>query len=94
MMTRVLFSRGFGAGIGPDWNDAPRCDDPVLVTLYNRGATKEEVEEAFPEAYWGGWGNVTHIDVPEGSWWRIEEYDGSEHVEVIDHLEKSSYTQA
>jgi hypothetical protein len=47
-MTRVLFSPGFGAGIGPDWNDAPSCDDPVLVGLYDRGASKVEVEEAFP----------------------------------------------
>jgi hypothetical protein len=93
-MTRVLYSQGFGAGIGPDWNESPSCDDPVLVALYDSGATQAEVEDVFPDAYWGGWKNVLHRDVPKGSWWRIEEFDGSERVEVIDNLEKSYYTQA
>jgi hypothetical protein len=93
-MKRVLYSPGFGAGIGHDWIDSPRCDDPVLVALYDRRASRDEVEQAFPDEYWGGWDNVTHRDVPEGSWWRIHEYDGSESIIVVNSLEEAGFVQA
>jgi hypothetical protein len=91
--TRVLYSPGFGAGIGPAWTDV-RSDDPVLVALYDRGATKEEVQDVFPNDFWHGWKTVKHTDVPEGSWWLIKEYDGSEGVVVVLSLEDAGFTQA
>jgi hypothetical protein len=93
-MKRVLYSPGFGAGIGSEWISTPRCDDPVLVELYDLGATQAEVEQAFPDEYWSGWVNVTHRDVPEGSWWRIHEYDGSESIIVVTSLEEAGFVQA
>ena len=90
---RVLCSPGFGAGIGPAWTSVSG-DDPQLVALYNCGATCEEVEKAFPQECWGGWEDVAHVDVPLGSWWSIEEYDGAEFVNVVTSLQDAGFRKA
>ena len=82
-MVAVLVSPGFGAG-WYTWNkEMPELlFDPTLVDLVLSGAESEELvayaDLKYPEGYTGGAGDLIVKWVPEGTKFRIDEYDGSE----------------
>tara|TARA_R110000823_G_scaffold25620_1_gene75380 strand:+ start:216 stop:503 length:288 start_codon:yes stop_codon:yes gene_type:complete len=90
--TRVIYSPSFGAGL--TFEQSFSADDPRLVGLYNSGASICEVRDVFPEIYAATWYDARHKDIPKGKWWKIEEYDGYESVEIIDSLDDSGFKQA
>ncbi len=57
-------------------------DDPVLV----------QVVEELGKAANGSFADLKIIDVPAGTRWRIDEYDGSESVMAVDDYEWSIAT--
>lgn len=85
----VLFSPGFGAG-WYTWNTQyPQLlFDPVVVAhlLSEETGHKRELEleryleNKYPEIYTGGLRDLRIYWVPEGTMFRIHEYDGSETV--------------
>ena len=89
MSTKVLVSRGFGAGWST-WNTedgTALATDVGLVSLVEEGASPEVlrsyVGEVWPEAYDGGVADLYVVEVPAGALWRLSEYDGSESLEVL-----------
>jgi hypothetical protein len=90
--TRVIYSPSFGGVL--TFEESFSADDPRLVELYNSGASLCEARDVFPEIYAEAWYDATHKDVPKGSWWKIEEYDGAESVDVITSLDDSGFKQA
>ena len=88
----VIYSPGHGAG----WYSWHRIEellfDPKLVDMIERGATEDEVEAYCEEhyqnehksAYWGGVDDLVIKWIPEGSLFRIDEYDGAETIVLQD----------
>ena len=89
-MVAVLVSPGFGAG-HCSWNGDASPFEPELVNAIENGATDDEKEEIanrlYPEEYNGGARDLVVRWVPEGSAFRIKEYDGSESIEVRDNVD-------
>jgi hypothetical protein len=89
----VLYSPGFGAG-WYTWNFAtPEClYDPDIVELVRDGAHPDEIEETARDKwnqgedyfYSGGADQLVIAWLPEGTRFRIDEYDGSENL-VTEH---------
>lgn len=83
----VLYSPGFGAG-WYTWNtEYPQLIfDPAIVRYVERGE-KEKLKEymalKYPDAYLGGINDLTVAWIPEGTAFRIGEYDGSENLEIM-----------
>ena len=90
--TRVIYSPSFGGGL--TFEQSFSADDSMLVELYNRGASFKEAQKVFPELYSGAWDTLCHVDVPKGIWWKINEYDGAESVQLITSLDESGFKQA
>lgn len=85
----VLVSRGYGAGWFSWEGNEAMLFDPVLAEMLEDGravegdpAWFENIErvanERYPDAYIGGIDGLCVHWVPEGSRFRIEEYDGAE----------------
>ena len=87
----VLYSPSFGAG-WYTWNqEYPQMAfDPVIVQ-YVEDSKMEELATymsmAYPDAYTGGMDSLTVAWIPEGTLFRIHEYDGSESIEVKEQLD-------
>jgi hypothetical protein len=89
----VLYSPGFGAG-WTSWgfgNNEFRdflLFDKTLVEMAMSESDTEDVEayinSQFPEEYlyMGGWRDITVAWVPKGTLFKINEYDGSESIEL------------
>jgi hypothetical protein len=90
----VLVSPGFGAGWSTwcDYDDRkavtfdPWIVDILLSDQYNR---KEKIDRIYahcavkyPDMYMGGVNDLTVEWVPQGTLFRIAEYDGSETIEL------------
>jgi hypothetical protein len=90
----VLISPGFGAGwstwsgsgYGNDVLFDPWIVDILLSDQYNR---KEKIDRIYahcaikyPDLYMGGVSDLTVEWVPQGSLFRVAEYDGSETIEL------------
>lgn len=84
----VVFSPGFGAG-WYTWNrDCPEIIfDPAIVKL----VLEEKYDELetfvtlkYPQLYIGGLEDLAVKYIPQGVLFRINEYDGSESVEILD----------
>lgn len=82
----VLYSPGFGAG-WYTWNmTVPQIlFDPAIVKFVE----KEQFDELatyvalkYPEIYTGGMKDLKVAWIPEGTLFRIEDYDGSESIEL------------
>jgi hypothetical protein len=82
----VLYSPGFGAG-WYTWNQTvPQIlFDPAMVKLVE----KEQFDELatyvalkYPEIYTGGMKDLKVAWIPEGTLFRVEDYDGSESIEL------------
>lgn len=87
-MVAVLYSPGFGAGWytwDSDYGDA-LIFDPMIVKYVeeeNKEAMYSYVAMRYPDVYTGGLGDITVAWLPEGTLFRINEYDGSESIEVL-----------
>lgn len=88
----VIYSPGHGAG-WYSWHHVEELlFDPEIVDLIERQATAEEIEQYCIETYqdkdkpyyWGGVDDLEIKWVPEGSIFRIEEYDGAEEIILQD----------
>ena len=85
--TAVLVSPGFGAGFST-WNKPEMAVDFDLVEAFLSGDMNRfeyiVVEKYGENMYLGGMDNLEVQWVDEGKKFRIEEYDGSESLEVFD----------
>lgn len=86
----VLYSPEFGAGWST-WNtEYPELMfDPGVVDLLERNQQDEllaYVNLKWPDAYLGGMGQLKIAWLPEGTQFRIAEYDGSESIETKDGM--------
>lgn len=79
----VLYSPGFGAGWST-WGQPEMAFDKVLVDAFITGGIEKlatATSEAYPSEYQGGIDQVKIEWVPQGTGFRIDEYDGSESIE-------------
>jgi len=88
----ILVSGGFGAGWST-WNyDHPELlFDPAIVEMLDcKEPDLQKIEnyckEKYPDAYFGGLDGLYVAWLPEGTAFRIHEYDGSETVEIRDEM--------
>ena len=85
--TAVLVSPGFGAGFST-WNKPEMAVDFDLVEAFLSGDKTRfayiVVEKYGENMYLGGMNDLKVEWVDEGKKFRIEEYDGSESIEVFD----------
>jgi hypothetical protein len=84
----VLYSPGFGAGWSTWDSDYGEelIFDPMMVKYVeedNYDALYAYAAMRYPSAYTGGLGDLTIAWLPEGTLFRIEEYDGSESIETL-----------
>ena len=85
----VLVSRGFGAGWST-WNrEYPdMLFDPEIVQMVLAGKDSYEIEAVadrrWPDAYLGGIDGLDVEWIPQGTKFRIQEYDGAESVLTVD----------
>lgn len=89
----VLISPGFGAGWStwadpeyrPDVMFDPWIVDILLSDQYNKKEKNNRIMThcnlKYPDQYLGGLGDLTVAWVPQGTWFRVVEYDGSESLE-------------
>ena len=82
----VLYSPGFGAG-WYTWNTgSPELIfDPTIVKFVEKEKWEElkvYVELKYPEIYTGGMQDLKVEWIPEGTLFKINEYDGSESIEL------------
>ena len=86
----VLVSSGYGAGWS-SWNQSELAYDKRVVEYYMTHSPltpREEVEAAmeqfgYEDVYAGGWHKI-HVDwVLANAVWRMDEYDGAEHIEYL-----------
>ncbi len=82
----VLYSPGFGAG-WYTWNTgSPEIIfDPTIVKFVEKekwDELKVYVELKYPDIYTGGMEDLKVVWIPEGTLFKINEYDGSESIEL------------
>jgi hypothetical protein len=82
----VLYSPGFGAGWST-WNqERPEIlFDPAIVKFVEKDQWAEletYVTLKYPDIYKGGMKDLAIAWVPEGTLFRVNEYDGSESIEL------------
>ena len=82
----VLVSRGYGVGWS-SWGNPKSCLDKELVSAFERKAAEEEIcaiaSKNWPEQYQGGLMDCEVESVEVGTFIRINEYDGSESLEIM-----------
>jgi photosystem II stability/assembly factor-like uncharacterized protein len=90
--TAVLVSPGFGAGFST-WNKPEMAVDFDLVEAFLSGDKTRfayivnEKYNADDSLYLGGMDGLIVVWVDGGKKFRVEEYDGAEHVEVFKGIE-------
>jgi hypothetical protein len=81
----VLYSPGFGAGWYTwNYNYPEILFDPAIVKLVEKEMLEEleiYVTLKYPEIYTGGMQDLKVEWIPEGTLFKIHEYDGSESIE-------------
>jgi len=82
----VLYSPGFGAGWST-WNqEVPEIlFDPAIVVFVEKDQWAElgtYVRLKYPDIYKGGMEDLAIAWVPEGMLFKVNEYDGSESIEL------------
>jgi len=82
----VLYSPGFGAGWYTwNYNTPEILFDPAIVKFVEKEKWEElkvYVELKYPEIYTGGMDDLKVAWIPEGTLFKINEYDGSESIEL------------
>lgn len=87
----VIYSPGYGAG-WTTWSvPVEGAFHPELVEAIEREASEEELVEISKklfgdEVYYGGADGLRIEWLPVGTAFRIEEYDGSEGIEIISEI--------
>lgn len=86
----VVYSPGFGAG-WYTWNyEYPEIVFDPNIVHYIETKENEKLEAyvqlKYPEAYTGGIDTLTIAWIPEGTLFRINEYDGAESIELKEEL--------
>jgi len=77
-MVAVVYSPGFGAGWST-WSEPELAFDPVVVAWIEDGKPSPVPYEDDPDGpYTGGLEKAIIEWIPEGTQFRIDEYDGSE----------------
>jgi hypothetical protein len=86
----VLISYGFGAGFHSYGAPIEAIFDPKLVELVeseNFDGAEEYVMNTYPDVYTGGVGDLVVVWVDEGEDFIINEYDGSETIQLKNKTE-------
>jgi hypothetical protein len=86
-LVAVLYSPGYGAG----WYTVHYIEellyDPSIV-LWVESDNRDKIEHymalKYPDVYLGGLDNLSIRWVPEGTMFRLDEYDGSESISLKD----------
>ena len=89
-MVAIVYSPGFGAGLYT-WNQQypDMVFDPMLVNLIETGKIDEAHTYAalrWPDAYLDGLDSAVVDWIPQGTVFRIYEYDGSETIEIQEKM--------
>ena len=92
---KVLISPGYGAGWST-WNNSALAVDPRIIDAFERGVSREEMHDlceelGYGDVYMGGFEDLVVEEVPAGTVFRINEYDGYESIEEFD---ESSWIRA
>lgn len=87
----VLYSPDFGAGWST-WNqEHPEIMfDPIIVQYVEReewGILETYMTMRYPDAYTGGMRTLKISWIPVGTAFRIQEYDGSESIEIKEKMD-------
>lgn len=89
---KVLISRGYGAGWST-WNNPALASDARIVEAFENGITEEEMEQLCKElgitdvygsVYMGGFDELEVVEIPAGALFKVQEYDGSEYIEIAE----------
>lgn len=88
----IIYSPQHGAGWYSWHHIEELLFDPVVVDMIERNATGEEIEQYCIDRYdtdnqinyWGGTDDLEVKWIPEGSIFRIHEYDGAETIVLQD----------
>lgn len=91
---KVLISPGYGAGWST-WNEAGMATDKRLIEAFINGISEADMKQLCidlgytggfegTEPYMGGFKNLRVVEIPEGTFFRVSEYDGYESIEVFD----------
>jgi len=89
----VVYSLGFGAGWSTwDHNGMGKnlLFDPMIVNCVESGDFDKLITYMtlwYPDVYTGGMGDLKIEWLPEGTLFRIYEYDGSESIEVKEEID-------
>lgn len=92
-MTKILISPGYGAGWSTWADDSVRdfmLRDPTLIAMAERKAPQQEVDDyveaQHPDDYicTGGWRDIEVVELPAGTLFKVDEYDGYESIETRD----------
>jgi hypothetical protein len=83
----VLVSYGWGAGFHTWGAPVEAIFDPTLVNLVEKKHIQDAityVQNTYPNAYTGGIEDLCIEWIPEGAKFIINEYDGSESIQLMD----------
>ena len=90
---KVLISPGYGAGWST-WNDPRMAFDRRLIEAFERGISEDDMRDLCVECgyidsygcapYMSGFFQLKVVEVPSGTVFRIDEYDGFESIELLD----------
>jgi hypothetical protein len=83
----VLVSHGWGAGFHTWGAPVEAIFDPILVDLIENFKIQEAIDyvlKTYPDAYEGGVKDLDIEWIPEGTKFIINEYDGSESLQLMD----------
>jgi len=86
----VLISYGFGSGFHSYGAPLEAIFDPKLVGLVESedyDGAEEYVMNTYPDVYTGGVGDLVVVWVDEGEDFIINEYDGSEYIQLKNKTE-------
>jgi len=85
----VLISPGYGSGFSTWGYPTEAIFNPTLIELVENEKFQEAIdycEKTWPEEYSGGVSDLVVAWVPEGTKFRIDEYDGSEFIEFLEDV--------
>jgi hypothetical protein len=83
----VLVSHGYGGGFYTWGAPIEAIFDPILVDLIENFKIQEAIDyvlKTYPDAYEGGVKDLDIEWIPEGTKFIINEYDGSESLQLMD----------
>jgi hypothetical protein len=82
-----LVSHGYGGGFHTWGAPIEAIFDPILVDLIENFKIQEAIDyvlKTYPDAYEGGVKDLDIEWIPEGAKFIINEYDGSESIQLMD----------